>query len=102
MYVWCVDGTGKSRLVRMAKGRNGEMARRKGNGRRGGEGDFIPGERLHRVRESGLMEVLWDPGFPKFGERSGERAGLVHRECAGRGVSAPKWVLALGQHGGYA
>ena len=43
VYVWCVDATGKSKLVRMAKGRNGEMARRKGNGGRGGEGDFIPG-----------------------------------------------------------
>ena len=78
------------------------MARRKGNGGRGGEGDFIPGERLHRVRESGLMEVLWDSGFPKFGETSGERAGLVHRECAGLVFSAPKRLLALEEPGRYA
>ena len=37
-----------------------------------------------------------------FRGRSGERVGLVHRECAGLVFNAPKRVLVLGEPGGYA
>ena len=49
-----------------------------------------------------VLGALWDPGFPKCGETSGERAGLVHRECARLVFSAPKRLLALEEPGGYA
>ena len=49
-----------------------------------------------------MMEVLRDSGFPKYGETSGEMAGLVHRECAGLVFSALKRLLALAEPGRYA
>ena len=49
-----------------------------------------------------VLGALWHPGFPEFGGNNGERAGLVHRECAGLVFNAPKRVLALGEPGGYA